>query len=124
MNILLFIWQILQNICGCFVWLFVTDHKKYYHITKDGNKVFFHWEFGSGLSLGNFRFVNEKCSELTSKHEYGHSIQSKYLGPLYLIIIGLPSLIWCSIYTLRRKGNYYSFYTEKWADKLGKVERV
>lgn len=61
------------------------------------------------------------------KHEYGHTIQSKLLGPLYLFIIGIPSIVWASIYGTKlvpeTKNGYYKFYTEKWADKLGQVER-
>jgi hypothetical protein len=56
------------------------------------------------------------------KHEYGHSVQSAYLGPLYLFVIGIPSLIWAGFFdNWREKHNksYYWFYTESWADKLG-----
>ena len=44
----------------------------------------------------------------------------------YLIIIGLPSLIWASIYGKLipyTNNGYYKFYTEKRADRLGGVER-
>ena len=54
-------------------------------------------------------------------HEYGHSIQSKILGPLYLLVIGLPSIIWAGLfekYRNKHKISYYSFFTEKWANKL------
>jgi hypothetical protein len=60
------------------------------------------------------------------KHEYGHAIQSRILGPLYLIIIGIPSIIWAALYGSiipRYKNNYYRFYTEKWADKLMNIKR-
>jgi hypothetical protein len=59
-------------------------------------------------------------------HEYGHTIQSHKLGLVYLLVIGLPSLIWAGCFEKYRKKHgvsYYSFYTEKWADKLGGVER-
>ena len=59
-------------------------------------------------------------------HEYGHTLQSKMLGPLYLIVIGLPSLIWAWLYgpvIPWSKNGYYVFYTEKWAEKLGEVKR-
>lgn len=46
------------------------------------------------------------------------------LGPFYLIVIGLPSLVWGRSKRLdllrREKGLPYSFlYTEGWADRLG-----
>lgn len=71
-----------------------------------------------GISLGKYIIVNQWFKEIDIKHEYGHSIQSRYLGWLYLIVIGLPSLLWAMFY---RGKNYYSFFTEKWADKLGGV---
>lgn len=60
-------------------------------------------------------------------HEYGHTIQSLLLGPLYLIVIGLPSFVWSRwkrlIWLRRESGIPYSwFYTERWADWLG--ERI
>lgn len=47
------------------------------------------------------------------------------LGPLYLLIIGLPSFLWASLKRagLFRGRDYYSFYTEKWADRLAGIER-
>jgi len=43
-------------------------------------------------------------------HEYGHSVQSMYLGWLYLIIIGIPSFITAPV---TRK-----IYTEEWAESI------
>ena len=57
-------------------------------------------------------------------HEYGHTIQSLLLGPLYLIIIGIPSASWANIPYFRNKRrkdkiSYFSFFTEKWANSWG-----
>jgi hypothetical protein len=44
------------------------------------------------------------------------------LGPLYLLVIGLPSLLWAWLgdnYREKHGVSYYDFYTEKWANKLG-----
>ena len=79
-----------------------------------------------GISLGQYIIVNDKYKDYkgdTEKHEYGHYLQSRYLGPLYLLVIGLPSLLWAAWWNERRGVSYYSFYTEKWADRLGKVKR-
>ena len=56
-------------------------------------------------------------------HEHGHARQSLYLGPFYLFVIGIPSLLWACLYRKHKRGSYYAFYTEKWADKLGGVVR-
>ena len=90
------------------------------------------WGRSDGLSLGNYIFL--PFNEITDhpwrqnfiKHEYGHSVQSKKLGWLYIFIILIPSLIWAGCFdSFRKKNNisYYWFYTEANADKLGGVNR-
>jgi hypothetical protein len=85
------------------------------------------WGLNRGLSLGLFVFVPAALSARTTKrlivHEYGHTIQSLMLGPLYLPLIMLPSLVWAGLPTLERRRreksiSYYSFYTERWANRL------
>lgn len=77
----------------------------------------------SGVSLGLFIFTGKGCTRDTKDHEFGHSIQSLILGPLYLPLIGLPSLLWNRNWrkTLKRTGhvkNYFTFYTESWAEQI------
>lgn len=58
---------------------------------------------------------------MTIKHECGHVKQSKMLGPLYLIVIGVPSIlhVWLNDYIgCDEESGYSHFYTEKCADKL------
>lgn len=56
---------------------------------------------------------------MTIQHESGHVKQSKILGPLYLLVIGLPSIVHAAMHrTVCKNPNYYHFYTEKWANKL------
>ena len=57
-------------------------------------------------------------------HEYGHTLQSLILGPLYLIVIGIPSTLWGFLPNLHKKRkdeqiSYFSFFTEGWANRLG-----
>ncbi|MCQ2400668.1 MAG: hypothetical protein MJ059_01945 [Lachnospiraceae bacterium] len=75
-----------------------------------------------GVSMGLFIFTCKGGGPHMTEHEYGHCMQSLILGPLYLIVIGLPSVLWCNsrraIQTRSVTGkNYYSFFTEKWAEK-------
>ena len=96
------------------------------------------FRLNGGRSLGKFVFTHDyekeqdKVWKLTAqekmdKHEYGHAIQSMLLGPFYLFIIGLPSISWHKYYKIvnkKKEINYYKdFYTERWADKWGKVKR-
>jgi len=48
-------------------------------------------------------------------HEYGHTLQSAVLGPLYLLVIGVPSFL-VSQRIVGHSGAYHDFYTEHWAD--------
>ena len=88
----------------------------------------YYWKWGGGMSLSTHIFLPIKTLTWTPyqtdyvKHEYGHTRQSHLLGPLYLLVIGLPSIIWAGCFEwYRQKYNktYYDFYTESWANKLG-----
>lgn len=123
-HILIALWTLPQQIIGFIMFLlFCKGYKgKYYDafIVEMPNK------WGS-ISLGNFLFVQNASNLTTIKHEYGHTLQGYRLGWLWLFIIGIPSIVWAGCFTgYRRKHNvsYYSFYTEKWADKLGGVDRT
>lgn len=114
---LLYLWQLPQNIIGLAIGC-ITSFKK-------NPRGYYEWNLFSGISLGSYIFLNRLADDSSVSHEKGHQIQSAYLGPLYLLIIGLPSFIWCALHTYTALSNkdYYSFYTESWADKLGKVTR-
>lgn len=124
-NIILWIWQLPQNLIGFTISLF--SHKNPYK----GLSVYFNDHFfRSGVSLGNYiildsAYLNYVGLENTIKHEHGHQIQSLYLGPLYLIVIGIPSICGNIYSKIFHKSSewYYNQPWEHWADKLGKVER-
>jgi hypothetical protein len=82
--------------------------------------------YQEGISLGMFIFLDERKDFWTTvSHEYGHVIQSRILGPLYLPTIGLLSIsgaiIW-SVFKLNPR-NYYRLPWEWLADKMGGVRR-
>lgn len=123
-------WESPQNALGAAVKKFSNASL---YTTYNGASVYT-WNKPSGLSLGKYIFIpsqkNYKLSGDTLQqfiqHEYGHTVQSKLLGWFYLLVIGLPSIIWCTCFEQYRKRtgiSYYSFYTERWADILGGVER-
>lgn len=88
--------------------------------------VYVNWK-GGGLSMGLFIFMkeghkDEKWTYNTRIHEYGHTWQCLLLGPLYYIIIALPSVIWCNFFEGYRKKNnvpYSAVYCESWANNWG-----
>lgn len=88
-------------------------------------------KMSGGISLGNYIILSKTYEDKvrhqkTWDHEWGHTRDSRMFGPLYLIVIGLPSLIWAWMYGTVIKSTYngyYKFYTEKRADRLGGVVR-
>lgn len=111
-------WGLFQSLPGLI--LMLSTRKNCRHYWYRGSYVT-HWKHPGGISLGMFIFIS---NDSLLVHEYGHSIQSLILGPLYLLVIGLPSLLWAnSHWCIRhRQKNHlpYSFlYTERWADSLG-----
>lgn len=119
-NSLLYLWQLPQNILGLF-YKYIANVSNNVSDNKDYN-VYFKTSKGS-VSLGKYIFVYVNTSDLskTIQHEVGHYRQSQILGPLYLIVIGIPSIVWATLHSYIlyfRKYSYYQFYTEKWANKL------
>ena len=124
-HIIYTIWQLPQDIVGGVIWLICRMRHRNSH--RYAERILTEWGLLSGLSLGHFIFVHTASDENLTRHEYGHTLQSLRLGWLYLFIVGIPSVLWASCfngYRKRKKISYYSFYTERWADKLGGVVRV
>lgn len=131
---LLLIWELPQNILGALLFIFFAVFSDSIILDDDDSLEMYSPMMRGAISLGIFRVYAYKYLgngaryvELVRKHEKeGHRKQSKMLGPLYLIVIGLPSLIWAALHSyVKRLGtvDYYSFYTEKWADRLAGVKR-
>ncbi|MBR5199460.1 MAG: hypothetical protein IKW20_06490 [Bacteroidales bacterium] len=121
-NFLLYIWQLPQNIVGLLFLLFIRGEERH---SLDGITFYEAESFNGGISLGKYIIVYKK-RESTIRHEYGHCIQSRMLGPLYLLIVGIPSLIWASMYGVvisHKKYDYSDFWCERWADRLGGVRK-
>lgn len=86
-----------------------------------------------GISLGYFVFWSRghnryfRPDSLMKRHEYGHSFQSRWLGPLYLPLVGVPSVsrVLYGMAYREVKGtrwqSYYAGYPESWADRLGGI---
>ena len=126
-----------QNLVGLFMWLFQRvvrrekRHGRFRYAAVTG------WNRAGSMGMGMFIFVSRQLSlenfkneipgtyeEHILSHEYGHTVQSAFLGPLYLLVIGLPSIVWCNFKPVAKKWRsgkreYESFYPEKWATRLG-----
>lgn len=116
-------WGLPQNLAGLAVFLYckIVKHNPTY--MQSNGIALTNWNSAAGLSLGMFVFVDKIASQDTIKHEFGHTLQNLIFGWTWLIFFGLPSLIWAGIYKKRFKHDYYWFYTERFADYLGNVQR-
>lgn len=119
-------WGIIQNVVGFCVFLANIRRRHFWY--KGAIATIWKSRRGS-LGLGMFIFLSENAMtderrEFTLMHEYGHTMQSIILGPLFLPVIGLPSLLWAGLpvfrkYREKRSVSYYWLYTERWANYLG-----
>lgn len=87
-----------------------------------------------GISLGLFVFWSRggnrwfRADPLMKRHEHGHTFQSRRLGPLYLPLVGVPSVmrvIYAMAYrelTGTKWRGYYDGYPERGADRLGGID--
>ena len=133
-------WGLPQNLIGASVRLFLVAKRllsgKGGRLLpgRCGHAVVTGWKLRSAMSLGMFLFLPEEDPFLPTPlwvHEYGHSVQSCILGPLFLPFVGLPSVLWASLYPRLRssrlkKGkksvSYYRFFPERWANRLGEKQ--
>ena len=120
-KLLQYIWQLPQNVLGWLLCVFFKGTNSIYAsaIIRRSSGM------RGGIALGKYIIVSEHSDLLTIRHEYGHCRQSKRLGWLYLFVIGIPSIIYAAWWVKFDKGrhDYYDFYTERWADKLGGIKR-
>lgn len=120
-QILMYIWQLPQNLLGELYRDILAYQEKVYTLYSDENYTVFIKDTPGSISLGRNMFLSSRTYRETFQHELGHVKQSQILGPLYLLVIGIPALIWSSIYkVIPLKKDYYSFYTENWANKLNR----
>ena len=64
----------------------------------------------AGISLGPFLVGGDGF--YSWKHEYGHTFQSRLLEPLYLVVIGIPSVLSAAL----RPAKHHKLFAERWAD--------
>lgn len=90
-------------------------------------------EHTGGFCWGKYIFIDKTSNKDLIKHEYGHTLQSFILGPLYIPVIWIPSGY--NLYLIKKidindreryleaYNEYWKKFPEDWADKLGKVNR-
>lgn len=120
----LYLWQLPQNLLGLAMLLVLRGETRH----KLGDIRFYYLKtFPGGITLGEYIIVGTE-QDVMVRHEFGHVIWSRILGPLFLPVMGIPSIVhaWLNEKIgccARRPEGYYHFYTERLADKLGGVKR-
>lgn len=78
---------------------------------------------GKAFTIGHYSFGPENYKadwrDHLFVHEYGHYIQSQYLGPLYLNVVGLPSLASTAFVKKLTGIEHGNRWFETWANDLG-----
>ena len=121
LRLMLLVWEIPQNIVGFAVYAVACSFRRCL-CEPAGTRFFIRANFG--ISLGMFVFWLETVPA-NKRHEYGHAMQSMMLGPLYLFVIGIPSVLrvlyglWYFQKHRKHWTRYYTGFPENWADYLG-----
>lgn len=130
----LLVWELPQNVLGALDLAITAVRGRVAGIAFERERVFVEVRGAGAVSLGLFVFWSKddtpyvRITEANKEHEYGHSIQSRMLGPLYLPLVGVPSS--CRVayavahraLTGRRWEGYFRGYPEDWADRLANVD--
>lgn len=118
--LLQFTWGLSINILGLLV--FLCCRKRFRSEPFCNSIVTYLPGDRGGLSLGIFIFLSARDIHCLHAHEYGHTIQCLFLGPLYWIIVMLPSALWYHFfraYRAKRRIPYDALYCEHWATAWG-----
>lgn len=120
LEILLYFHQLPQHLLGMLlVRLFRATPVTRYGV------AYYETTLNIGVSLGRYVILHRHADRNSVLHEHGHQIQSVRQGWLYLLVVGLPSLIGNRIAYYAHKDDawYYAQPWEKRADQLGGVRR-
>jgi hypothetical protein len=123
-KLLKYLWQLPQHLIAL-VLLAIYKLREHQDIRHFGDVTFIidgdaKPGYHTAFTLGEYIFTNT-THQGTLRHEYGHTLQSRILGPLYLLVIALPSLI---NETVQNDDAETRFYTEAWAVKLGGTTNI
>ena len=131
--VVLYLWQLPQHLLALLLWVLLRLSGRVVWVEEAAKPLYITIKVKTwGVSLGWYIFLDEAYGEKARLHEQGHSRQSQYLGPLYLLVVGIPSAVFNNLWdrwfhknwtNQKRITWYYNRFPEHWADKLGGVER-
>ena len=127
-NIILGVWQLLCWLPGL-IGLAIFHNYEWYKNEEAGIMVIKvnkgNFIGGACFSCGPIIFVTPDCDDNTIRHETGHSVQSLIFGPLFHIVVTIPSVL--RFFIKRSKNLDHDWYLSAWpensAEKLGHTNR-
>jgi len=124
---LLVLWELPQTLLGLVVCAALRARRSVMDESVYGRRRIVRTR-GIGVSLGFLVFWFGEADELAiRRHELGHALQSAWLGPVYLLAVGLPSILragYSMLYAARHRTSwprYFDGYPENWANRLAGV---
>jgi len=122
MKVLFWVWQLPQHIAAAILHAILRKKILTVRSIREDGCLFGIENWPYGIALGRYIFLDVQMSS-SVLHEYGHCLQSKMLGPLYLIVVGIPSMTMNLLTRAKilKVETYYKRWPESWAEKLGKT---
>lgn len=130
----LFVWESPQSLLGALALGAHVVRKTVSSVQWRRERIMVSLSSDGAVSLGWFVFYSSTDNRYipvgleNEDHEWGHSLQSRRYGLLYLPLVGVPSVLRVG-YAIahkhlfnRRWNGYYSGWPERQADLLGKVD--
>lgn len=129
------LWEAPQTTLGAMNLALQLARENVAGIERQRGRIFVELRGVGAVSLGHFVFWGTvdsafvRVNPQNKDHEYGHALQSRLLGPAYLLVVGVPSVLrvvyanaqWVA--TKKPWDAYYDGFPESWADRLGGVTR-
>jgi len=118
-------WGIVWSLVGLFVYLFsIIFLKDKIEVQKVAGRIAIRFKNGKfgGASLGLVYLVGRFVGDRTHRHELGHTLQNAIFGPLFILLIAIPSALRCSFwqkYHMKyyQKHSSYPEYDSIWFEK-------
>lgn len=133
--LVLALWELPQNLLGAANLAVQLARGGVRGLDHDRDRLLIELAGDGAVSLGYFVFWSARDNAYVPvgpenrDHEYGHSVQSRLLGPLYLPLVGVPSVarvvyaVGHRTLTGKRWSGYYDGWPERQADALGGADR-
>lgn len=124
-------WGIIMTILGFFATIFSLiflkgkTHKNGYGFITEVKGNWGGVSLGAFALCGSYSQIDGPCYDLdwyehVRRHEFGHSIQNIILGPIFLFVVAIPSIIRYWLYNYGKlKSDYDSIWFERTATEWG-----